>query len=89
MHGKGEFVKIKGSICNIPIEAANICNVLPRPANSDRLIVVKLKRGLEYRGYVYFEPVRPNIIYQAPNYLKTINSMRIFPFRKVSQAKKW
>ena len=24
MHGKGEFSKVKGNICNIPIEAANI-----------------------------------------------------------------
>ena len=27
MHGKGEFAKIKDSICNIPIEAANVCNI--------------------------------------------------------------
>ena len=54
MHGKGEFSKIKGSICNIPVEAANICNILPRPAVSNGLIVVKLKRDLKYRGHVYF-----------------------------------
>ena len=35
--------------------------------------MVKLKRDLKYRGYVYFEPVRPNVIYQALNYLKTHN----------------
>ena len=34
MHGKGEFAKIKGSICNIPIETANACNSLPRAADS-------------------------------------------------------
>ena len=28
MLGKGEFVKIKGSICNIHIEATNICQAL-------------------------------------------------------------
>ena len=32
---KGEFSKIKGSICNIPIETANICNILPRSAVSN------------------------------------------------------
>ena len=37
MHGKGGFSNIKGSICNIPIEAANICNILPRPADSNEL----------------------------------------------------
>ena len=62
MHGKGEFVKIKGSICNIPIETANICNILPRLADSNGLIVVKLKRDLKCRDYVYYEPVRPNVI---------------------------
>ena len=49
MHGKGEFAKIKGSICNILIETANIFNNLPIPADSNGLIVVKLKRDLKYR----------------------------------------
>ena len=89
MHGKEEFAKIKGSICNIPFEAANICNSLPRPADSNGLIVVKLKQDLKYRGYIYFEPVCPNVTHQALSYLKhTINSMKIFPFRDASQVKK-
>ena len=68
MHGKGEFSKIKRSICNIPIEAVNICNILPRPAVSNGLIVVRMKRGLKYRGHVYFELVCPH---QGLNYLKS------------------
>ena len=68
MHGKGEFCKVKGSICNIPIEAANICNILLRPVVSNGLIEVKLKKNLKYRGHVYFEPVRPHIVYQAPTF---------------------
>ena len=32
MHEKGELSKIQQCICNIPIEAINICNILPRPA---------------------------------------------------------
>ena len=32
MHEKGELSKIEESICNIPIEAVNICNILPRLA---------------------------------------------------------
>ena len=51
MHRKGEFAKIKGSICKFSIEAANICNILPRPADSNRLIVVKLKRDLKILRY--------------------------------------
>ena len=37
MHGKREFAKIKCSICNILNETANICNILPRPADSNVL----------------------------------------------------
>ena len=28
MHGKGEFSKIKGSVCDVPKETANTCNIL-------------------------------------------------------------
>ena len=63
MYGKGEPCKVKESY--VPIEAANICNILSGPAVSNRLIVVNLKRDLKYRGHVYFEPVRPHIVYQA------------------------
>lgn len=52
MHAKGELAKIKGSICNVPIEAAIICHILPRAAVSNELFVVKLKRDLKYRGHV-------------------------------------
>ena len=44
MYEKGKFAKIKkSSIGNISIEAANICNILPGAADSNALIVVKLK----------------------------------------------
>ena len=73
MHGKGEFSKIKGSICNVLIEIQNICNILSRPEVSNGLILVKLKRDLKYRGHVYLEPVRSHVIYQALTYLKSHN----------------
>ena len=47
MYGKDEFSKIKGSTCNIPIKAANKCNILPRPAVSNKLIVIKLRHVLK------------------------------------------
>ena len=57
--------------------------------DSSRLIVVKLKWDPKDSGYVYFEPVRQNVIYQVLSYLKhTINSIRIIPFQKVTLAKK-
>ena len=47
---------------------ANICNILPRPAVSNRLIVVKLKWDLKYRNHAYFEIV----------HLSSIPSMCLF-----------
>ena len=55
MHEKDEFSRIKGSMCNIPIETANVCNILPRPAVSKGWILAKLKRHLKYSGHVYLE----------------------------------
>ena len=73
MHGKGEFAKIKGSICNVPKETSNIYKVLPRPADNNGLILVKLKRHLKYRGHVIFEPVRPTVVCEAIRFLKDHN----------------
>ena len=73
IHGKGELAKVKDSICNIHIEASNICNILPEPADSNGLIVVKSKRDFKYRDYVYYDPVCPNVIFQALSYLKIRN----------------
>ena len=71
MHRKSEFSKIKGSICNISIETANMLNILPIQAVSNRLINVNLQWDLKYRGYVYFGPVCPQIICQTLAYLDT------------------
>ena len=66
-----ELFKIKRSICKIPVQAANICNILPRQATSNVLLFGKLKRDLKYSGHVFFEPVRVHIIYQVLASLKS------------------
>ena len=71
---KGQSPKMKGAVCNVPIDTVDISNTLPRPSDSNGLIIVKLKRKLEYRGHVYFEAVRPNIIDRLLQYLKLHNS---------------
>ena len=42
-HGKTQFSRIKESVCNIFMEAASICNILPKLAFPKGLIVVKLQ----------------------------------------------
>ena len=70
---KGQAPKLKGAICNVQLEADDVCNILPRGADSNGIIMVKLKRKLMYRGHVYFEPVRPDVVRNVLQYLKQNN----------------
>ena len=73
---KGQSPKVKGNICNIPIsEIDNNCNSLPRPADSNGIIIIKLKRKAAYRGHVLFESVRPRLIESLLQYLKKRNHL--------------
>ena len=84
MHGKGDFSKIKGNICNVPIETESVCIVLPRPVDNNGLIKVKLKRHLRYRRHVYFEPGRPESLYAVLKYLKKkTNFMKTYQYYMV------
>ena len=61
---KVQAFKIKGTIYNVLVEdAKTYCNTLPRPADSNGLVIVKLKRKIEYRGHVLFESVRPELVF--------------------------
>ena len=80
IHGKDEFSKIKGSIAIIPVEAANIYHFLPRPAVSNRLIVIKVERDLKYKGHAYFEGETERIteknIYDGKKISENLNGNR-------------
>ena len=43
---KRQSPKFKGDLCNIPIDAADMCNTLPRTADSNGIVIVKFKRKL-------------------------------------------
>ena len=72
---KGQQRKIKGAICNVPVECEETCRLLPRPSSSSGIILLKLKRKLEFRGHVYFQAVRPQLLLNALNRLKNNNSL--------------
>ena len=73
---KGESPKLKGSVCNVPIsEIDTNCMTLPRPSDSNGLIIVKLKRKVEYRSHVLFEPVRPSFVESFLKFLKQVNHL--------------
>ena len=72
---KGQTPKLKGALCNMPIDIVDVCNTLPGPADSNGIIKVKLKRKLQYKGHAYFESVRPNFILKLLQYLKLNNPL--------------
>ena len=72
---KGQQRKIKGAICNIPVECDQTCTTLPRPPERSGIIMLKLKRKMEFRGHVYFQAVRPQLILNALMWLKMNNPL--------------
>ena len=46
---------------------------MPQPADSNGIVIVKLRRKLQYRCHVFFESVRPDIIFRLLQYLKLSN----------------
>ncbi len=72
---KGQHKKVSGAICNVPVNCDQTCKVLPRPPERSGIIMLKLKRKLEFRVHVYFQAVRPQIIENALNWLKHNNPL--------------
>ena len=71
---KGQSAKLKGAICNVPIDVISTSNTLPCPANNGQ-VIVKLKMKLEYRGHVYFDPVCTSLIFRILQLFKRNNPL--------------
>ena len=72
---KGQQKKIRGAICNVPVSCEETCQVLPRPPDSSGIVMSKLKRKLQFRGHVYFQAVRPEVVLHALQWLKRNNEL--------------
>ena len=70
---EGQQRKIKGAICNVPFGYDETCNILPHPPERSGIILLKLKRKIQFRGHVFFEAVRPEFVMTALNWLKANN----------------
>jgi hypothetical protein len=64
LKGYGQY-GIRGSIVNVPANLDLIQNVLPRLPHDSSIIVVYLKRKLEYKSIYMSGFVRPNIVMKA------------------------
>ena len=72
---KGQQRRIKGAICNVPVDCEQTCRILPCPPERSGIILLKLKRKLEFRGHVYFQAVRPQLIQAALTWLQMNNPL--------------
>ena len=73
---KAKLLKMKGSVCNIPVtEVDEYRYMLPRPADSNGLLLGKLKRKLKYKDYVEFEAVRSAFVLRFLEFLKSHNQI--------------
>ena len=52
------------------MDSDTTCETLPRPPISTGILLLKLKRKLQYKGHQYFESVRPQALKDALLYLK-------------------
>eukprot|EP00111_Clytia_hemisphaerica_P014081 TCONS_00041443-protein len=72
---KGQAPKMKGAICNVPIKADDICNILPRGMDNNGVVRVALKKKMSFKSNVYFEPVRPQFVREVLIYFKNNNPL--------------
>ena len=72
---KGQCPKIKGAICNVPINADVICKVLPRDMDNNGFVQLCLKKRLNFKSHVLFEAVRPKIVHGVLDFLKKSNAL--------------
>ena len=69
----GKMKENSGTTGNIPIYTINATNMVTGPANSNGLVIIKLKYKLKYHGHVFFESVSSVSLQSILNYLKTNN----------------
>ena len=72
---QGQCPKIKGRICNDPINADDICKVLPRGMDNNGVVQVCLKKRINFKSHVLFEAVRPKVVHDVLDFLKKNNSL--------------
>ena len=65
----GRQFKIHRNVVNVPAEASNTVNMLPRLPNETGTIKVNLKRKLQYKSSALSLNIRPHKVVQAVNWL--------------------
>ena len=69
----GQLEKNTRNICNIKLDSNDVINLLARPADSNGLVIVKLKLKLEHCGHVFHEAIRPDFLSRILSHLKKVS----------------
>ena len=72
---KRQQKRVSGAICNVLVNCDQTCKVLPQPPERSGIIMLKLKRKLEFKGHVYFQAVHPQLVENALNWLMQNNPL--------------
>ena len=72
---KGRQRGIKGAVVNVPVQAGQVCDALPRTPSEAGFLPLKLKRRVEYSGHLNFQYIRPNRVKEALRWLKANNPL--------------
>ena len=60
---------------NVPVNADDICKVLPRSMNNNGVAQICLKKRLNFKSHVLFEAVRPKVVHGVLDFLKKNNAL--------------
>jgi len=61
--GVGKQFGIYGNTVNVPMNPSNVVSMLPRRFEQTETIHLQFKRSLQFKSSVYYETVRPKVIY--------------------------
>ena len=66
---------ISGAIVNVPIDTFDTCTHLPRPPPNSEMIMLQLKRKVEYKSSVFNQYIRPSRVMAGLDYLIKNNTL--------------
>ena len=57
------------------VNVSETCKHLPQEVNCEEVVLLKLKRKLSFKVHVYFEPVHPQRVRAALEFLQNVNPL--------------
>uniref|UniRef100_A0A8C4Q2W2 ubiquitinyl hydrolase 1 n=1 Tax=Eptatretus burgeri TaxID=7764 RepID=A0A8C4Q2W2_EPTBU len=82
---KGGQKSIHGSAVNVPSKIDTVTSLLPRLPQDAKVVPLKLKRKLAYKGHYMHEYLRPKKLMLAPQWLKQNNPL----YKNVTICQEW